>query len=144
MPAVASRPAAVLPRRIAFPGPTVARKGAHELREAARALDLEIVLLGNEPEGPDFWRDVPTVRTDTAGDPGTWLDGVAAVVQPALVEDRPRHLLTALAAGVPVIATDACGLASHERLTIVPPDDIPALITALRTVLGAASASVAR
>lgn len=144
MPAVAPITRSAPACRVAFPGPTVARKGAHELREAARALDLEIVLLGNELEGPDFWRDVPTFRTDAARDPGAWLAGVAAVVQPALVEDRPRHLLTALAAEVPVIATAACGIASHERLTIVPPDDIPALITALRTVLGAASASVAR
>jgi hypothetical protein len=28
-----------------------------------------------------------------------WLNGVAAVVKPAIVEDRPRHLLAALAAG---------------------------------------------
>ncbi len=95
-------------RRIAFPGPTIARKGAYELREAARALGLEVVLPGSELEGRDFWRGVIVHRPDA----GTgWLADVIAVVQPAIVEERPRALLAALAAGVPVIATPACGLA---------------------------------
>src|SRR5205807_698055 len=45
---------------VAFPGPTAARKGAYELREAAHALDLEILLLGSELEGEDFWHGVKT------------------------------------------------------------------------------------
>ena len=48
------------PRRIAFPGPTLARKGAHEVRAAARLLDLEVVLIGAELEGPGFWDGVRT------------------------------------------------------------------------------------
>ena len=119
-------------RRIAFPGPTIARKGAYELREAARALGLEIVLLGSELEGPNFWRGVSVRRPNAGTD---WLPDVAAVVQPALVEERPRHLLAALAGGVPVIATSACGLASRDGVTIVPPDDPIALIEALKTVV---------
>jgi glycosyltransferase involved in cell wall biosynthesis len=120
-----------VPDRIAFPGPTIARKGAYEVREAARVLDLEIVCLGSELEGAGFWDGVKT-----RGAYPQWLTSVAAVVQPAIVEDRPRHLLAALAAGVPVIATAACGIAKHERLTIVPENDAPALIAALRTVVG--------
>ncbi|HJW39652.1 MAG TPA: VanW family protein, partial [Rhizomicrobium sp.] len=105
-PEANARTGAVVPRRIAFPGPTIARKGAYELREAARSLDLEVVLVGSELEGADFWSGV---RTRRAG-PANWLDGVTAVVQPALLEDAPRKLLEALASGVPVIATPACGL----------------------------------
>jgi hypothetical protein len=123
------------PRRIAFPGPTVARKGAYEMRAAARALDLEVVRLGSELEGPGFWDGIKTRRIDAPGAPGQWLEEVAAVVQPAIAEDRPRHLLTALAAGVPVIATDACGLAAQSGLTIVPASDFGALVEALRTRL---------
>ncbi|MBL6854386.1 MAG: glycosyltransferase family 4 protein [Alphaproteobacteria bacterium] len=115
-------------RAIAFVGPTIARKGAYELREAAKALDLEIVLLGSELEGPDFWRGVRTRRPD----PANWMHGVAAVVQPALLEDAPRRLLAALRAGVPVIATRACGLPEQDGLTLVPPDDVEALIAILR------------
>lgn len=55
MPKPVSRNRAVVPGRIAFPGPTLARKGAYELREAARAHDLEIVLVGNDLEGTGFW-----------------------------------------------------------------------------------------
>jgi hypothetical protein len=119
-------------RRIVFPGPTVARKGAHALREAAIALGLEVVLPGRELEGPGFWQDVAT-RKPAAG--AKWLTDVAAVVQPALVEERPRALLAALAAGVPVIATAACGLPPQQGVTIVPPDNPAALIAAIKSVL---------
>jgi hypothetical protein len=113
---------------IAFPGPTVARKGAYELRAAAERLNLTIRPLGSELEGADFWRGV---RLDRSAAAGNWLDGVAAVVQPALVEDAPRKLLAALAAGVPVIATPACGLPPQLGLTLVPAGDEDALVQAL-------------
>jgi hypothetical protein len=111
-------------RRIAFPGPTIARKGAHELREAARALDLDVVLLGSELEGADFWNGVRVSR-----DIG---QGVAAFVQPAFLEDKPRKLLAALSSGIPVIATPACGIAAREGLKLVDAGDTGALIEALR------------
>ncbi|RYF94114.1 MAG: glycosyltransferase, partial [Caulobacteraceae bacterium] len=117
-------------RRIAFPGPTAARKGAWAVREAARALDLEVVLAGSALEGEGFWDGVSTLT------PGRdWLDGVAAVVQPAVVEDNPRRLLGALAAGVPVIATPACGLDPQPGLTLIPPGDAAALIRALKRLM---------
>ena len=126
-------PATAASRRVAFPGPTIARKGAYELREAARALGLEVVALGSELEGPDFWQGVLAQKPGLGADQ---LAGVAAVVQPAFVEERPRVLLAALAAGVPVIATPACGLTAEHGVTLVPPGDPAALIEALRSVLG--------
>ncbi|HEY1612397.1 MAG TPA: VanW family protein [Rhizomicrobium sp.] len=118
-------------RRIAFPGPTVARKGCYELREAASSLNLEVVPLGSELEGPDFWSDVHHVP------PGKddWLEGISLVVQPALVEQAPRRLLAALAAGIPVVATPACGLVPQPGLAIVPPNDSAALTDAVRALL---------
>jgi hypothetical protein len=113
-------------RRIAFPGPTIARKGAYELREAARALDLEVVLLGSELEGSEFWNGVRTSR-DIGG-------GVAAFVQPAFLEDKPRKLLAALASGIPVIASSECGLQPQHALTLVPAGNVEALIAALRAL----------
>ena len=115
-PAIPAREGAA-PWRIAFPGPTLARKGAYEVRAAARSLDLEVLLLGADLEGPGFWDGVRTSRPDPAAGPAGWLRDVTAVVQPALVEQQPRRLLAALAAGVPVLATAACGL---DRLGIVP------------------------
>ena len=122
-------------RRIAFPGSTVARKGAYDLREAARSLDLEVVLLGSELEGPGFWDGMKTQKFDAAAGVDRWLEQVAVIVQPAIAEDRPRHLLAALAADVPVIATPACGLPPQSGLTIVPAGDLDALTAALRAAL---------
>ncbi len=113
---------------IAFPGPTIARKGAYELREAALRLDLVVRPLGGQLEGADFWSGV---RLNPAPAGGSWLDGVSAVVHPALTQDAPRRLLEALAAGVPVVATPACGLDAQPRLTLVPPGDAEALAAVL-------------
>jgi hypothetical protein len=112
---------------IAFPGPTVARKGCYEMREAARKLDLEVVPLGSELEGAKFWTGVRVVQADESD----WLNGVRLVVQPAIVEQAPRRLLAALAAGVPVMATAACGLEPQPGLTIVPAGDSEALAAAI-------------
>jgi hypothetical protein len=118
-------------RLIAFPGPTAGRKGAYELREAARRLDLDVLLLGHELEGHDFWRGIRTHRATSPAD----MEGVAAVIQPAYLEDRPRMLLEALGAGIPVIATPACGLGARHGVTLVPAGDVDALVAALRTIL---------
>jgi len=125
-PASAPRPGQVF----AFPGPTVARKGAFELRAAAQRLGAAVRPLGAELEGSGFWSGL-------AVDPPTgpaWLDGVRAVVLPALAEAAPRSLLTALAAGVPVIATPACGLDPRPGLTLVPMDDVDGLAAAMAAV----------
>ena len=132
VPAALPRPPGRAVRRVAFPGPVLARKGAYEVREAARVLDLEVVLLGNGFEGEGFWHGVRTCRPGPGA--GAWLDGVAAVVQPALAEEQPRRLLAACAAGVPVVATAACGVGG-AGVTVVPPLDAAALIAALRVVL---------
>jgi hypothetical protein len=115
-------------RAFAFPGPTVARKGAFELREAARRLGATLRPLGAELEGPGFWSGL-AVDAPAAG--ASWLDGVRAVVLPALAEAAPRSLLTALAAEVPVIATPACGLDPQPGLTLVPMGDVEALAAAM-------------
>jgi hypothetical protein len=125
MPARTTRDDKPVRGRIAFSGPTVARKGAYELRKAAKALDLEIVLLGSELEGPDFWSGIRTRKPD----PANPFDGVCAVVQPALLEESPRRLLSAIAKGIPVIATPACGLPRQDGVTMVSDNT---LIDALR------------
>ncbi len=122
------------PRRgevFAFPGPTLARKGAYELRDAAQRLGVPVRPLGTALEGPDFWSGV---AIDRAPADGSWLDGVRAVVHPALVEAAPRRLLEALAAGVPVIATPACGLTAQPGLTLVSPGNVQALAEAMSAI----------
>ncbi|MNX44761.1 hypothetical protein D3C86_752580 [compost metagenome] len=51
---------------------------------------------------------------------------------PAHVEHAPRALLRAVAAGVPVVASTACGLAGVPGVHEVAPGDIDALRTALQ------------
>jgi hypothetical protein len=118
------------PPRIVFPGPTVGRKGAYELREALAGLEVELVPLGPVLEGPGFWAGVRTAPI--TGHP---LDGAGLVVLPAFVEHRPRRLLEALARGIPVIATEACGIAPGEGVTRVPLGDAAALRAAIAAVL---------
>lgn len=121
-------------RTILFPGPTHARKGAYEVRAAAIALELPVRVAGSELEGPNFWT---TCSLSPSNEGAGVLDDVLAVVQPALVEERPRLLLLALASGVPVIATAACGLPPQVGLTLVPEGDSEAIIQALRVLLNA-------
>jgi glycosyltransferase involved in cell wall biosynthesis len=107
---------------IGFPGPVVGRKGAYEVREAARRLGLAVVTPGRDVEGEGFWGDVPVRR-------GSPLDGTFAVVLPAILEDRPRILLAAQAAGCPVVATRACGL---DGVLEVESLNVEALMEAIR------------
>ncbi|HET7461906.1 MAG TPA: VanW family protein [Longimicrobium sp.] len=121
--------------RIVFPGPTAGRKGAYELREALAGMDVELVAMGSQLEGPGFWEGV---RLAAPG--ASWMDGADLVVLPAFVENQPRRLLAALAAGIPVVATPACGIAPRAGLTLVPAGDAAALRGALAAVLEARAA----
>jgi hypothetical protein len=114
--------------RVVFPGPTVGRKGAYELREAVLKLDLQVVLLGANLEDANFWKGVRTTRPSPSDN---WLEGAMAVVQPAYLEDKPRRLLIAIASGCPVICTPQCGLGGVEGVTEVPCGHVGALIKAL-------------
>lgn len=116
--------------RFVFPASTLCRKGAYELRAALRGLPREIqaelVCAGSFLEGGDFWEGMPVRR---AGE--EWLGGASAVLLPSFVEHRPRRLLAALARGVPVLATPACGLEGLAGVTTLPAGDAEAWSAAL-------------
>jgi hypothetical protein len=114
--------------RIIFPASTLARKGACELREVARQMKLPLTLLGPVLESTGFWDGI---AVETLAWRAHWLDGAAVVVLPAWLEQRPQALLEALAAGVPVICTPACGLAPQPNLTLIEAGDSAALYQAL-------------
>jgi vancomycin resistance protein VanW len=127
-------PAKPLPARrggktLLFAGPGLARKGAHAMREAIVGLDIELLIERPGEERPGFWGDANVRRAH--GQP----DQLAGVILPAIVEHRPATLLRALAAGLPVIATEACGLPSQPGLTLIPPCDARALRDAIKAVL---------
>ncbi len=108
-----------------FPASTLGRKGAGELAAAARDLGVRVQLGGPLLEGAGCWQGVETVPARPA-----WA-GVGAVVLPAWVEHQPRRLLQAVAAGVPVIASEACGLDGVPGVVGVPAGDVAALTAAL-------------
>ncbi len=124
------------PLRALFPASTLGRKGAYELREALKGLPVELLLGGRVLEDPGFW-DRPTRRGE--------LGEADVVVLPSHVEAAPRGLLAALSRGVPVIASEACGLGPAPGLTLVPSGDAVALREAIANRLGsdAGAASVA-
>lgn len=118
--------------RIVFPASTVGRKGCYELREAIRGLDISLVTMGPNIEGADFWEGFDVTRGG-----GDWLKTADVVVLPAFVEHKPLRLLRAFAAGVPVIASSACGVDNVTGVTTVDAGDAYALRQAIESVLDA-------
>jgi hypothetical protein len=116
-------------RTFLFAGPALARKGAHAMRDAMEQLDIALLIERPDEEQPGFWgdRDVRLAQ----GLPGE----LAGVILPAIVEHRPSTLLRALAAGLPVIATEACGLPPQPGLTLIEPCDPVALREAIAAII---------
>jgi hypothetical protein len=115
---------------VVFPATTVARKGCYEMREMARRLGLRVRLGGHVIEDAGFWQDleVSTAEAD-------WMDDAGVVVLPAWVEHWPRRLLRALAAGVPVVASNGCGLAGLPNLREFSAGDLPSLVAHVAEIL---------
>ncbi|MFN7725650.1 MAG: VanW family protein [Rubrivivax sp.] len=110
------------------------RKGALEVADVARALQARVLILGSAPDNTGPWRGVEWRAVGYASD---WLEHSDVVVLPAFVEHQPRALLRALQAGVPVVASAACGLASGPGWAEVQPGDGTALLAAVRAALAA-------
>ena len=115
---------------IVFPSSTVGRKGCYELREALRGLDVKLLTMGPYIEAVDFWDGF-----DLEPIGGDWLARADAVVLPAFIEHKPRRLLAAAVNGVPVIASEECGVSGVQGVTIVPSGSVAALRTAIIAVL---------
>lgn len=115
---------------IAFPASTLGRKGVYQLREALKTFDVELILCGPILEDENFWKGFNIRRCND----NDWLNATA-VVLPSIVESKPRKLLQAVAAGVPVIASSACGLTNVGSVTTIPTGDVDALRNALLSVI---------
>jgi VanW like protein len=117
-------------RAVVFPGPTVARKGALVLRAAMVSSNRDLMILAGNLEQADFWQGVQVAPLAQ-----NWLENAALVVQPALLEDNPRALLRALAAGIPVICTRNCGLGDLPNVTTVEFGNVEQLRRAISSTL---------
>ncbi|HRH40543.1 MAG TPA: VanW family protein [Pyrinomonadaceae bacterium] len=105
---------------ILFPASTVGRKGVYALREAIRGLNVKLLLLGSIIESEDFWQDFEVERTNL----DEALNKADLVILPAFVEHKPRPLLKAVAQGIPVIASKACGVDKVEGVKSIDFDPI--------------------
>jgi len=103
----------------------------HAMREAMHGLDMTLLVARRAEEAPDFWQGSPVRLLAPNEEPAL----LAGVVLPAIVEQRPTLALRALSAGLPVIATAACGLAPQPGLTLIEADDSAALHAALAKML---------
>ena len=117
---------------VLFPCSRLGRKGTYELAEAFRGLDgVELKYLGVADEGAsDPFDGVPCSKAGPED-----LRQAHLLVMPAWVEHQPRMALKALASGIPVIATTACGLPEHPQLHQLDVPDAVALGRVMRSVL---------
>ena len=105
---------------VIFPASALPRKGAHWLAQALAGTDAQVGLLGTPGSEPALWGGLPVHHLGWHSD---WLQRASVVVLPAVVEHAPRALLQAVAAGVPVVASEACGLAEVPGVITMPLDD---------------------
>lgn len=117
---------------VVFPASALARKGACELAEALCGLHCRLRVLGTPSDDVTLWQGIDVEYMSYTGD---WLAHADAVVLPAHVEHSPRAALAAVAAGVVVIATPACGLQDLPGVSTIPAGDVVALRAALLITL---------
>lgn len=122
-------PRVVPPRpTVAFPASALARKGADDLAAVLRELGWPLLVLGRQAAQAPVWQDLEVRHASLHGD---WPGQADLVALPAHVEHAPRALLRALAHGLPVVASTACGLAGLPGVIEVAAGDPAALRQAL-------------
>jgi len=118
------------PPLVVFAASALARKGARELAAALQGWPCRLRVLGGPSDDARLWQGVGHVEhMNWQGDA---LAGARVVVLPAHIEHAPRATLRAVAAGVPVVASTACGLAGLPGVNEVVPGDVAALRAALQ------------
>ncbi len=128
-------------RRLVLTASALPRKGWRELCAAlgvvsaaaqAQSIELQLVVLGSLPSKEHLPPSIALMSQSYASD---WLTQADAAVLPAHIEHSPRAALLALAAGVPLVATPACGIPPQAGLQLVPAGDSTALAAALLDIL---------
>jgi len=115
------------PPALFFPASALGRKGVHELAAALRGVNGELLVLGSATEGSADPLSGINHRQAAISD----LASATALVMPAWIEHEPRLALRALAMGIPVIASRACGLPVHPLLSEIDAGDVTGLKNAL-------------
>jgi hypothetical protein len=132
MPAPLTRTTRKDTPRLFFPASRLGRKGAFELAAALKSgIDAQLYYLGAADEGSaDPFGEIDCHRGKISD-----LASATALVIPAWIEHQPRIALLALASGIPVIATEACGLPPHDQLHLITTPDPTALAAVLNSIV---------
>lgn len=126
------------PPRWFFPASALGRKGIYELAEAVAETGGELFVLGRAREGQlDPLKKIPHRQSTLAE-----LPTCTALVLPAWIEHEPRLALRALALGIPVITSRACGLAPHPLLVEIDAGDVEALQSAMKALVASSRPQV--
>lgn len=129
---------------VVFAGAVSKRKGVDVLLDAWREVSTARPEARLEVYGPPVDVEVPqdeTIRVhgrQSRNDVRRAVSGARALVLPSRAEAFPMAILEAMAAGVPVVATDV-GSVAHmldDIDFVVPVDDVPMLAEVLIAVLG--------
>ena len=124
------------------------RKGVRVALHAMQGIDgAVLVVVGGDKHAGDYHAEAARCgvagRTRFVGpvaDPLPYYAMADLFVLPTLYDPFPNAALEALACGVPLVTTDACGAAElvDARIgRVVPVDDAPALSEAIRSLLAA-------
>ncbi len=116
------------PPVILFPASALARKGVLEFVAALQGLPVRVLAPPGAAESDAVWGGI-AVETIASIDAG--MARADLVVLPAWIEHQPRSLLGAMARGVPVIATAACGLQLSSQWDCVAEGDVAGLRRAI-------------
>ncbi len=126
------RPAGVRnPSLLLFPASLAVREGAHAALAASERVALPLLVCGGNPEGLAV--ESETVQF-TTGNEIPWHQ-VAAVIHPTLFKAWPRLHLHALALGIPVISSSACGLEEGDGVSLVDFNDEDGLVRAIERAI---------
>jgi hypothetical protein len=117
---------------VVFPASALPRKGALEVAEVARRLAVRVLVLGTPPSDVETWAGVNWSAVPYSSD---WLSEADVVLLPAYIEHQPRAALQAIAAGIPVVASPACGLKSMSGVQEVQAGDVDAIERAVTLAL---------
>lgn len=119
---------------VVFFGPTLARKGAYAVRDIARQMGFELTVVGSDLEGANFWSGLRVKRSGLAE--LSW-HRIHTVLQPAIFEFWPRHLLRAHAGGSRLVISPDCGIEEDRNSGVyhVPFGDTKTAVAIMETLL---------
>src|SRR5690606_27648606 len=99
--------------KILYPASALARKGCYEMKRLAQDKGFSFMILGEELESDDFFAGLDVQKFN-----GNF-EEVGLVIYPTYIEHQPRFLLKAMSFGIPIITTQASGLESSDKITII-------------------------